>query len=75
MPMRLYSFTLACNLWLYKVFPWLRWRERITRGNLRSEPSATIYQYLNPEISRGCIVRIFHECQLRLRNGLPRDGK
>ncbi|PIX96533.1 MAG: sodium-independent anion transporter [Hydrogenophilales bacterium CG_4_9_14_3_um_filter_63_34] len=31
---------LACNLWLYKVFPFLKWQDRVTPGNLRHDAIA-----------------------------------
>ncbi len=31
---------LACNLWLYKFFPFLKWQDRVTPGNLKNDAVA-----------------------------------
>ncbi|MDD5388392.1 MAG: SulP family inorganic anion transporter [Gallionellaceae bacterium] len=31
---------LACNLWLYKFFPFLKWQDRVTPGNLKDDALA-----------------------------------
>ncbi|MDP2832134.1 MAG: hypothetical protein Q8Q28_02315 [Pseudomonadota bacterium] len=31
---------LACNLWLYKFFPFLKWQDRVTPGNLKADALA-----------------------------------
>ncbi|MBU1666687.1 MAG: SulP family inorganic anion transporter [Gammaproteobacteria bacterium] len=31
---------LACNLWLYKLFPFLKWQDRVTPGNVKHDAIA-----------------------------------
>lgn len=40
MRQRSFADTLACNLWLYRVFPFLRWWPRVDRTSLKSDAVA-----------------------------------